>query len=79
MMKLVRIICTEKKDFKMSAPPTSRMHGFVTFSVVVYCPFLLFGFSQCAKSLDLESRGVSGLSFRRDWLKEAALKRPSRV
>lgn len=77
-MKLVGIIWTEKRDFKVSAPPTSRMHGFVTFSGVVLVPFSALVF-LCARSLGLESRAVSGLSVRRDWLREAALRRPSRV
>lgn len=74
--KLVRISYRKKIDFKMRAPPTSRMHGmgFVTLALAVVLPscFCAVWFSQFAKSLSFESSGVSALCFRRDGLKETA-------
>lgn len=67
-MKLVRIICKDRIDFKMSAPPGSRVRGFCDICIsgfIAFLAFLLCGFSQYAKSLSLESRGISGPCFRR--------------
>ena len=41
-MKLVRIICPEEIDFKMSAPPMSRMHGFCDICVGGFTAFSAF-------------------------------------
>lgn len=47
----------------MRAPPMARVRGFCDIyvgSVLAFTAFLLCGFSRCAKTLGLESRGISG-------------------
>ena len=80
-MEIIRTICKEKLDSKTRAPPVARVRGFCDIyvgSVIAFTAFLLCGFSPCAKTLGLESRGISGCCLRRDGLRETALKRWSR-